>query len=283
MKANQVYQQLEADFITSGMSDDWAQYMQSIADYLCDNFKHRSMGLVCDFTTRIDQVYTAVFPSDDVMRRILDEGAQDAMLLVHHASTWDIRKAPNVFQQMDRNLLQQFKAERISIYCLHVPLDNWGEHSTSITLARALGIEPKEQFAPYFGAMVGVFGIADCISRETMRDRFQIATKHAVSLYNYGDAELKDGRIAVLAGGGNTVDMLTQVKHANINTLITGITVKNEWSKKAHQYAEEAKINILGGTHYSTEKFACVSMVEYFEDLGLPCKFVADEPVMEDL
>jgi hypothetical protein len=48
MKAVKLYAQLEKDFITPSLSDEWARYMQSIADFLTDNFKQRSMGLVCD-------------------------------------------------------------------------------------------------------------------------------------------------------------------------------------------------------------------------------------------
>ena len=131
MKATQLYQQLEEDFVTAEMSDDWVQYMDSVADFLCDNFKGRSMGLVCDFAAEVKKVYTAVFPSREVMQRILDDGAEGAMLFVHHPSIWDIRKAPDVFQQMDRDLLEQFKEKRISIFNLHVPLDNFGEYSTT--------------------------------------------------------------------------------------------------------------------------------------------------------
>jgi len=39
----------------------------------------------------------------------------------------------------------------------------------------------------------------------------------------------------------------------------------------------------LGGTHYSTEKFACKKMCKYFEEKGLPARFIEGEPVMADL
>ena len=70
MKATQLYEHLEKDFITSEMSDEWAPYMDSISDFLSENFQKRSMGLVCDFATEINNVYTAVFPSREVMQRI---------------------------------------------------------------------------------------------------------------------------------------------------------------------------------------------------------------------
>jgi hypothetical protein len=43
MNANKLYQNLEKDFITPQMSDDWAQYMNSISNFLSENFKKRSM------------------------------------------------------------------------------------------------------------------------------------------------------------------------------------------------------------------------------------------------
>lgn len=283
MKASQLYKQLEKDFITPEMSDDWAAYMNSIADFLSENFKKRSMGLVCDFATEINKVYSAVFPSGEVMRRILDDGAQDAMLFVHHPSIWDIRRAPAVFQQMDRGLLQQLKERKISVYNLHVPLDNFGEYSTSVTLARALGIKPEKPFALYFGAMCGIFGKTDSAMVNDLRRRFQNVVGHEVSLYNYGDNEIKNRTVAVIAGGGNELDMLKEIAKEGVNTFVTGITAKNNNSKKAHDFAEMHKINLLGGTHYSTEKFACIAMVSYFKKLGLPSEFIEDKPIMEDI
>ena len=282
MKATQLYKQLEKDFITPKMSDEWAQYMDSVADFLSENFRKKSMGLVCDFATEINKVYTAVFPSRDVMQRILDDGTLDAMLFVHHPLTWDIRKAPEVFQQMDRELLQQFKNRRISIYNLHVPLDNFGKYSTSVTLAKALGISPEKPFAPYFGALAGVFGKINLATVQDLKNKFQETVGHEVSLYNYGENKIKRGTVAVVAGGGldETINEIAQNK---VNVLITGITAKNDHSKKAHEFAEKHRINILGGTHYSTERFACISMVDYFKKIGFPSEFIEGEPVLEDM
>jgi putative NIF3 family GTP cyclohydrolase 1 type 2 len=283
MQAIELYQQLEKDFITPEMSDDWAAHMGEVADFLCDNFKRRSMGLVCDFAVEINKVYTAVFPEKEVLQRIIADGAENAMLFVHHPSIWDIRLAPQVFSQMDRDLLTQFKEKKISIYNLHVPLDNYGPYSTSITLAKALGLEPQRPFAPYFGGLAGVFGKTDLATTMELRQKFQAAVGHEVSYYDYGEEKIKDGIVAVVAGGGNSVDILEDVARVGVNTLVTGITALNSHSQPAHDFAREHKINILGGTHYSTETFACLALVDYFTKLGLPAEFIAGQPVLEDL
>jgi len=283
MNSEELYKQLEKDFITPYLSDSWAERMQPMSDFLTNNFKKRSMGLVCDNSTQIRRIYTAVFPSNKVMQSILDKDEADVMLFVHHPMDWDIRKAPQVYQQMDRDLLQQFRERRISIYNLHVPLDNYGEYSTSVTLAKALGVELRRPFAHYFGALCGVFGKTSFSTIRGLKEKFESVVGHRTSLYQYGSDETKDGVVAVAAGGGNMISVLEEVARERVNTFLTGITIRNEVSEISHKYAEDKRINILGGTHYSTEKPACRAMCEYFKRLGLPSEFIEGTPILEDL
>ena len=283
MKANQLYQKLEKDFIKEGMNDDWIKYMDSISDFLTDNFKERSMGLVTDVTDEINKVYTAVFPSREIMEKILNDKIENAMLFVHHPSIWDIKNAPNIFHQMDRDLLEEFKKRKISIYNLHSPLDNYGEYSTSVTLAKEMNIKDEKPFGVYKGTMCGVFGKTRLVNVHELKEQFQKIIGHEASLYNYGEEDIKNQIVAFIGGGGNSIDFLEEINKEGINTFVTGITAKNHHSKEAHEFAEKHKINLLGGTHYSTEKFACIAMVEYFKKFNLLSEFVEDEPLMEDL
>ncbi len=283
MKTSQLYKKLEKDFINSDLSDDWAKYMESVQDFLSDNFKKRSMGLVCDFAKEINKVYTAVFPSYKVMKEILAKNETDIMLFVHHPSIWDIRKAPEVFQQMDRKLLKEFKKRRISIYNLHVPLDNFGKYSTGASLAKALDFKVKKPFAKYYGGIDGVICSTNLKDAQNLKKKLEVVIGHKASLYKYGTNKIKNGKVAIITGGGNSAEHLKEVASEEVNTFITGITAINEHSQKAHNFAREHKINILGGTHYSTEKFACIAMCDYFKKIGLPSEFIEDKPVLEDI
>ncbi|GMX57955.1 MAG: Nif3-like dinuclear metal center hexameric protein [Candidatus Yanofskyibacterium parasiticum] len=282
MEADKLYQQLEKDFIAPGLSDDWGEWLAPIAGFVCDNFKRRSMGLVCDFNEEINKVYAAVFPSNAVMEKILSDGAQNAMLFVHHPAVWNIA-APQVFLPPEAGLLRQFKNNGISVYNLHVPLDNFGEYSTSVSLARVLGIKIEKAFAPYFGALCGVFGQTELTLIGDLKDKFEKAVGHKCGLYRYGLDGIAKKKVAVVAGGGNEAGLLKEIADEGVNVLLTGIIAKNEFSKPAHEFAKRHKINLLGGTHYSTEKFACIAMVDYFKKLGLSAEFVADQPTMEDI
>ena len=280
--AIELYNALEKSFIFPQLSDDWVQETSDILEFLTPNFQNRWMGLVCDFTETISRVFTAVFPSDKVIEKILKSGAQNALLFVHHPATWDIRKAPNVFQQMNRDLLAELKQRNIAVYNLHVPLDNFGDYSTSVCLARALKIEPQSPFSPYYGALAGVFGKTAFHTTTQLREFFMQQVGHTVSLYDYGENRIRNNRVAVIAGGGLSED-IEEISKNGVNTFVTGISVRNEYSKKSHEFAREYKINILGGTHYSTEKFACIEMIKFFSKFGLPTEFVSDEPVLEDM
>jgi len=71
IRALDLYEQLERDFIFPHLHDEFASHIPDMQPFMTENFKERSMGLVCDFAREIQQVYTAVFPSDQVMVHIL--------------------------------------------------------------------------------------------------------------------------------------------------------------------------------------------------------------------
>jgi len=283
MEAIKLYKQLEKDFIFPELTDDWSKETGDILDFICEQYKKRFIGLVCDNTKIINKIYTAVFPSNKVMQSILDKNETDIMLFVHHPAVWDIRKAPQVFQSIDKNLLKQFKDKRISIYNLHVPLDNFNDYSTSVSLANQLGIKIDKKIAPYHGAMAGVVGTTEFKNIGELKTKFESIIGHQVSFYKNNGNEIKNQKIAVVAGGGNILEILKEIFNEGVNTFITGITAKNDHSKLAHDFAKENKINILGGTHYSTEKFACIAICEYFKKLNLLSEFIDDLPVLGDL
>ena len=281
MKAKALYDQLEKDFITNDLFDIWSKYMTPVYEFLTENFKTRSMGLVCDFAEEITKVYSAVFPNDEILQHIIDAGTTDVMLFLHHPSIWDIRNT-QAFTQMNPELIKKLRERRISIYNLHVPLDNYSEYSTSKTLADALGIETVKPFARYRGGFAGVIGKTSCKTVEDLNSVFSKAVGHSTKLYLYGDSNI-DGYVGIVAGGGNTMDTVNELVEHSIKVLISGITVNNNSSAEVHEFEKSNGINVLGGTHYSTEKFACMKMCEYFEKLGIESEFIPGKPVLEDM
>lgn len=89
--------------------------------------------------------------------------------------------------------------------------------------------------------------------------------------------------MGLTTGGGNEVFVLKELAEIDVNTYITGVTVLNDYSKKSHDFAKENRINLIGATHYLTEKFTCIAIYDYFKDAGLSCKFIEDDLVLEDM
>ncbi len=278
MDAKTIYRCLEKDFIKKGLSDEWKGLPEK---YTTNNFKKRSMGLVFDFTKNITKVYTAVFPETTIINKILKTKETDLLLFVHHPLIWDIRKK-NVFHCLSDKQIQKLKDRRISIYNLHVPLDNYSRYSTSVTLAKELGVKIDKKFALYFGAYCGVIGRVKENNIKDLKKKFETILGHKSKLYKYGSEKISENKVAVVAGGGHDKDVLRDLPK-DINVLVTGITINNNHSKETHVFSKQRKLNVLGGTHYSTEKFACLAMVKYFEKLGVPSSFVEGKPVMEDM
>jgi putative NIF3 family GTP cyclohydrolase 1 type 2 len=162
-------------------------------------------------------------------------------------------------------------------------LDNYSEYSTSKTLADALDIGIIRPFAYYCGAVCGVIGKTACITVGELQRKYSEAVGHETKLYPYGDNEILNGTVAVCAGGGNQAFVIQELIDGNVRVLITGVTLKNDRSAEAHELAANNRINIIGGTHYSTEKFACMAMCGFFEKAGLPAEYIEDEPCLEDL
>jgi putative NIF3 family GTP cyclohydrolase 1 type 2 len=283
MIAHELYSQLNKDFIKGGITDlNWAARMPNLDQYLHAGFKQTGMGLMCDFTNSIEKVYTTVFLSDKVLSKILSDNVTNALIFSHHPTNWDIKNHNGNYAATEDYIIK-LRERNISIYTMHHPLDNYGDYSTCKTLADKLKINIEKAGFLYFGALCGITGTTNFKNINELHEDFSKALKHKTSLYQYGRENIKGEKIAICPGGGNAPFILDEMLNNHIKILITGVTLVNEYSEKTHKLEKENQINLLGGTHYSTEKFAPMEMCKYFSNLGLPAEFVEDEPDLYDL
>ena len=62
MEAYELYSRLNNDFIKEGITDlNWAARMPNLDKYLHGGFKQTGMGLMCDFTNRIERFIQRCF------------------------------------------------------------------------------------------------------------------------------------------------------------------------------------------------------------------------------
>jgi putative NIF3 family GTP cyclohydrolase 1 type 2 len=285
MDRSSLIRRLDEDFQIDKCNEaPWETF--DLGDYATEIFRKSWKGLVLDNSEIIKKVYTAVFPSAEVLTLLLDRGEEDVLLFTHHPMIWDPNLDGLPFKNIPHQLLEPLQENRISYYAIHVPLDKNGSYSTTVSLARAMGVEPEREFFEYFGALVGVMGKTDRTSISPLVKKVETTVNHRVKVWRYGSEDIRNSDVALVAGGGNEPGIAREIADAGFNTYVTGITRKVDGyapTIEFHSVCKENAINVIGATHYSTEKFACIAMVDYFEKLGLESEFLPDKPALEDL
>ncbi|MFX1369652.1 MAG: Nif3-like dinuclear metal center hexameric protein [Promethearchaeota archaeon] len=285
MDAKILYHQLDSDFeLDKREEGEWGNF--DLGNYVAENVGKKPKGLILDNAESIAKVYTAVFPSEKVLERIICSNERDILLFTHHPMIWAPAPDRRPFRNIPSEFLGPLRQQRVAYYAIHIPLDAVGPYSTGVSLAKALGINPERYFFEYGGVEVGVIGSIDLTSLSELAKRVHHAVGHEVKVWNYGSEVIRDSRVAVVGGGGGEPDIASSIADLELNTYVTGVTKifeTYEPSARFHDVCEDNEINVIGATHYSTEKFACIAMVKYFEELGVPSEFIEDEPLLSDM
>jgi len=284
MKAQELYKKIDNEFEIDNLNEDgWGMF--DLGDFVTESFKNTKKGLVLDNSSIIEKVYTAVFPSEPVLDHIIASGAKDSLLFTHHPMIWDTSSSGYPFRNIPDKYLEVFQKKNISLYTIHVPLDRNGPYSTTVSLARALDIETEKEFFEYFGVMVGIIGRTECASIFELSGKVKETVGHLLKIWVYGSSQIENGKVALVAGGGNDPIVIEELAETDVRTYITGVTMQNpdyEPSLRFHELCDEYKINVIAATHYSTEKFACIAILKFFEKLGVPSEFLRDELLLSD-
>jgi putative NIF3 family GTP cyclohydrolase 1 type 2 len=284
MNAKELYEKIGKDFEIDKYKDDWS--FVEFNEFINPDFKERYIGVMLDNTDEIEKVYTSTFPDAEILDNILSRNESDVLLFCHHAMGYDPTLKGFPFYNIPASHLKKLKERHVSFYVLHIPLDGNGTYSTSVSLAKALKLDITSEFCEYLGCKLGVI----CETGFTKLKDFALYVEniigHTIKVRQYGDNIIQRNIVAVAAGGGCVDFVAEELAALGINTFLTGCTrpiPSFESNLEFHRIAKENKINLAGATHYSTEKFACMAMVKYFEGLGIGAAFIEGTPCMNDL
>ena len=242
----------------------------------------RRVGLLYDNTDVIERVYTATFPCPAVFERIFAEGKKRSLLFTHHPVADGPEGDPE--REISAETERRMREAELSLLACHIPLDAHSYYSPSRSLARRLGAVPFEPFYPQNDGLIGVLCDTPFKTVMEVAEKLEEVVGHRVSRFDFGPEELGDGRIAIMSGGASSTEIYPFLRERGINLFVTGITAEiRPWVKERNREAEKCGVSILGGTHYSTEQFALVDILEFFRQLGLECEFIPDAPKMRDL
>jgi len=284
MMAKEICRALDEEFeVDKIKEEEWGLF--DLGDFVTESFKSTRKGLVLDFASEVERVYTAVFPSERVLDQILMTDATDALLFTHHPMIWETPVKGHPFRNIPIKYVEEMKKRRISYYAIHLPLDRVGPYSTGMSMAKAFGIEPVKEFAEFNDIMVGVIGKTECDTIHELVTKVKDTVGHDVKFWNYGNKQIPDQKVATVGGGGNYPQIAEELGELGIRAYITGVTMKvssYEPSLIFHDICKDNEINVIAATHYSTEKLACIAVQKFIDGLGIPSEFIEDEPSFGD-
>jgi len=284
MKAKELYEKIDKDFEIEKYKDDWG--FVEFNEFINPKFKERYIGVMLDNSYKIEKVYTSTIPDTIVLDKILAQNETDILLFSHHAMGYDPTLEGFPFYNIPVKYLKQLKEKHISFYVMHIPLDKNSPYSTSVNLAKALQLQVNDEFCEYLGTKVGVICETDFTKLSDFTRHVRNIIGHDIKVKQYGDEMIKHKKVAIAAGGGCIDFVARELSTLDINTYLTGVSKPMpsfEPGMEFHRIAKENKINVIGATHYSTEKFACIAMVDYFTRLGMEAEYIEGTPCMEDL
>ena len=241
------------------------------------------IGLQFHNTDVVKKVYTATFASSEVLDQLEQRGASDCLLFTHHPvpQKEDLMKE---YPPIPRNLVERLAANRITLFTYHIPLDRIGPWSVGINLAKAIGVTPEEEFYEQNQVNMGLICNSPYETVSELAEAIRRELGHDVKIYPYGEDKLPGGRIALMGGGASNPAIYEELRSKGINVFFTGMTTPAvPWISRIHEAAKEAGVTLIGGCHYSTEKYAPMAMVKFFEGLGMEAEFIEETPHLGEM
>ena len=222
--------------------------LESVLQFLEDTFhasgfpdySHALNGLQVQGPEELSRLVVAVDASEATIEAAVVAGAD--LLLVHHGLFWDgLGPISGPRYRKVRALIQG----SVALFALHLPLDAHGEMGNCAVLARAMGLEPEDTFAPYQGVDIGWWaGARD--HREALKKRLEAAVGGPARLIPGGPERVE--RVGILTGSG--AGSLREAAALGLDALITGEAAHHQFHD-----AMELGVNLYLAGHYATETF----------------------------
>jgi putative NIF3 family GTP cyclohydrolase 1 type 2 len=269
--------------------DDWSPGFEDCypdpywREYVEAEYPTRWNGLMVRGAPDVEQVVTCVFPSDEII------GELPPRTLLFSEHPLDFAEV-TLFKPLARAAFERMRSEAISFYHAHAPLDMHPEVSPSRLVATGLGLEELEEYGPIAEGIPGGACIVgkSALSLDDLARRLQELLGAEIPVEVVTRPREQAGRVAVVAGGGASVDLLEQSLARGCTSYVTGNAARRPqhsfFSPKFDAFralADAQEIALVDGTHYGTEKPPQLAMAEWFRRLGLKAEFRSNGPKLD--
>jgi putative NIF3 family GTP cyclohydrolase 1 type 2 len=281
MNRDELVDRLDAYFGTLDVrGDDWADLFELVypepfwRDYAEPGYEGRWNGLLVRGADEVARAATCVFPSDRVIAGL----AAGTFLFSEHPI--DYADEPG-FLPLARETFERMRADGISFYNVHAPLDHHPEISPSRMCAAAIGVAVEDEFLPIAQGIAGGAAVAGAgeglLDELAVRLQAFLGEEVPVKVVRRRGGSDAVGRVTVVGGGGADREALEAALERGCETYVTGGCF-TRWAAEFLELAGKADIAVVDGTHYGTEKPPQLAMVDWLRRLGLEAEFIPDGP-----
>jgi putative NIF3 family GTP cyclohydrolase 1 type 2 len=249
-------------------------------------FNHLYNGLMLRGEEEVGRIFLAVFPTDEVLTRFIEESSPGDLLFMHHPLLMECGDPRGAwgkgFVPINPDLIAQLKEKRLSVFTLHVPLDYSRTISTSNAMAEAYNAKVIDEF---FKEEKGACGVICEIPSATTEELIEKSKK--IFQIPYADVEgpshASITRIAIAAGCGDKVYVMQEAEKLGAQAYLTGeihCHIDNEYGKKKYdemkEYCRSTSMSLIGVSHAASEYLVLDSQLKLWfeENFHLPVTLI---------
>jgi putative NIF3 family GTP cyclohydrolase 1 type 2 len=249
-------------------------------DYAERDWQGRWNGLMVRGQGDVERVATCVFPSD----RIIVSLEPGTLLFSEHPLDFEDVAG---FVPLSPESFETLRGRACGFYHAHAPLDMHPEISPSRLCAQGVGLDQLEEYFPICEGISGGAAIIGetSLSVDGLADALRAYLGSEIEVMVLTRPRTQAGRVAVVAGGGATRELLEASLERGCQTYVTGnaatscrLDFVQESVREFRALAEHEGVALIDAMHYGTEKPPQLAMVEWFRGLGLAAEFLPDGP-----
>ncbi|MFD1738156.1 Nif3-like dinuclear metal center hexameric protein [Bacillus salitolerans] len=233
-------------------------------------------GLMLEGAEVVNQVFLAVFPTDDVLATFISKANAGDLLFMHHPLVMECGDPKGEwgrgFVPIPKDWIAGMKEKNLSVYTCHAPMDYHKELGTSVAIARELHVNIEEWIIGDEHGEIGIIGSISSISTQRLIQKLE-------STFDipYVDFEGKDHqaieKVAIIPGCGDKVEWMKQAEAKGVQAYISGeihCHIDNEYGNRRFQemmkYVDETSMSLIGVSHAASEYLVKKTLIkEWFE------------------
>jgi putative NIF3 family GTP cyclohydrolase 1 type 2 len=208
--------------------------------------------------SNVERIFLAVFPTDHVLERFIEESGSGDLLFMHHPILMECGdpkgKWGKGFVPIKEKYIKQMKEKNLSVYTCHAPLDLHHKLSTNMAIVNKLRAKPIETHNEV---------VIYCTIEKTNTDELVSLLKEIfdITYVDFEGQNLSDiQKIAIVAGCGDVVEWMKEAEDHGVQAYISGeihCHIDNDYGKQKYKkmmdYVANTSMSLIGVSHSASE------------------------------